>query len=167
MRAVSMGRAFGINTIFLSEMVFKGNDEDGHHSRAWLALILPHDIAPWDGATKNREPIRQWHKIVNDLDFYSDSPRLYPYWAKGKFKVFEHNHKDLLVTVWKQKKRTVIMLSNMGEKGTFQVKLLPEKLGIKSFSNLKNIETKTAVPISGNTFTAEVPRHDFRIFVSE
>lgn len=167
MRAVSMGRAFGINTIFLSEMVFKGNDEDGHHSRAWLALILPHDIAPWDGATKNREPIRQWHKIVNDLDFYSDSPRLYPYWAKGKFKVFEHNHKDLLVTVWKQKKRTVIMLSNMGEKGTFQVKLLPEKLGIKSFSNLKNVETKTAVPIRGNTFTAEVPRHDFRIFVSE
>ena len=167
MRAVSMGRAFGINTIFLSEMIFKGNDEDGHHSRAWLALILPHDIAPWDGVVKNRAPIRLWHKIVNDLNFLADPPRLYPYWAKGKYKVFEHNHKDLLVTVWKQKKQTVIMLSNLGEKENFTVRLLPEKLGINTFSKLKNAENLKRIPIKDNTFSVEVPRHDFMVLIAE
>ena len=167
MRAVSMGRAFGINSIFLSEMIFKGNDEDGHHSRAWLALILPHDIAPWDGSVKNRQPVRLWHKIVNDLRFYADPPRLYPYWAKGKYKVFEHNHKDLLVTVWKQKNRMVIMLSNFGEKGNFTVKLLPGKIGMKSLKKLEDAENQKSLPIRNNTFSVEIPRHDFRILVAE
>ena len=167
MRAVSMGRAFGINTIFLSEMTFPGKDEDGHHSRAWLALLLPHDIAPWDGTNKNREPVKTWHKIINDLDFYHDSPRLYPYWAKGKHKVFEHAHEDLLVTVWKQKQRIVVMLSNLGEAGSFTVRLLPEKLGIKSIKSLADMENKKSISLHGNTFSMKIPRHDYRLLAAE
>ena len=167
MRAVSMGRAYGINTIFLSEMTFPGKDADGHHSRAWLALLLPHDIAPWDGTNKNREPVKAWHKIVNDLDFYHDSPRLFPYWAKGKYKVFEHSHEDLLVTVWKQKKRLLVMLSNLGEKRSFTVRLIPEKLQIEQIGKLTDIENGEKIPVDGNCFVLEVPKHDYRLLLCE
>ena len=59
------------------------------------------------------------------------------------------------------------MLSNMGEKENFTVRLLPEKLGLKTFSKLKNVENLKSISIKDNTFSVEVPRHDFCVLIAE
>ena len=98
LRAHILGRQFGIRSIFLSEIVYRGKTklEDLKQTRAWLAVMLPHDIALWDGSIKERKPVKVWHKIINDLDFYKQNPRLFPYWAKGEHQVVNYNDKELL-----------------------------------------------------------------------
>ena len=59
------------------------------------------------------------------------------------------------------------MLSNFGEKGNFTVKLLPGKIGMKSLKKLEDAENQKSLPIRNNTFSVEIPRHDFRILVAE
>lgn len=164
LRAHVMGRQFGINSIFLAEITYPGEDPDGHHTRAWIALIAPHDIGLWDGAVKNRQPVKAWHKIINDLDFYHREPRFYPYWSQGEHKIARHAHPDLLVTVWKQADQALIMLSNLGETGNFTIELDTEKLGLPAAS-VKELEYGDSIQMEQNRISMTVPRHDYRLIL--
>lgn len=59
------------------------------------------------------------------------------------------------------------MLSNLGEAGSFTVRLLPEKLGIKSIKSLADMENKKSISLHGNTFSMKIPRHDYRLLAAE
>lgn len=166
-RTISMGRQFGINTVMLCQMYFKSPDEQEmiRHTRAFLAIMLPHDIGIYDGtALTNRKSIREWQKIINDMNFLDNPPRFYPYWAKGENKVFEHSSPDLLVTVWKQKKQCLVMLSNLGEENNFRVKLDWKKLDLSENATATDPETGNAAAIKDHTLECHVKRHDFRVF---
>jgi hypothetical protein len=113
---------------------------------------------------KNRQPVKAWHKIINDLDFYHHPPRLYPYWAKGNYKVTSHEHPDLLVTVWKQSNQALMMLSNLGEKENFTIDLDMEKLGL-SIVSAKELEYEDNIQIERNRISTTVPRHDYRLIL--
>ncbi|MFA6102354.1 MAG: glycoside hydrolase domain-containing protein [Victivallaceae bacterium] len=163
MRALVMGRQYGINTVFLGEMTFPGDDNDGHHTRAWMAIVLPHDISLWDGNVKNRTAVKAWHKIINDLNFYDNPPYLYYYWATGANKVFVNNDADIRVTVWKQLGQSLVMLSNFGDAKTTQTSLDLVKLGLTGSITAIDAETNSTVAINNGAFSVDVPRHDFRM----
>ena len=164
-RAHVMGRQFGINSIFMSEMTFGGKDPSGKHSRALLALMIPHDIAIWDGAVKNRNPIKKWHKIKNDFGFHGNNSRLFPYWSKGKNKVAYTDNTKILLSVWKINKRLLVMVSNMGEEQDVSFRLDIDKLGLKQINSSKIFDAEDGLPVkySDGIFKLKVRRHDFRI----
>ena len=166
LRAHVLGRQFGIRTIFLAEITYRGKSaaEDTKQTRAWLAVMLPHDIALWDGSLKERTPVKAWHKIINDLDFFNNNPRLYPYWATGKYKVAEHNDKDLFVTIYRQNNRALAVISNFGESRKVEFKLNCKnlQLDLKNAVDMENPD-KNDITFDGNKVSLTIPRHDYRI----
>ena len=170
LRAHVLGRQFGIRSIFLSEIVYRGKTaaEDRQQTRAWMAVMLPHDIALWDGSIKDRGPVKAWHKIINDLDFFKNNPRLYPYWATGKYKVAEHGDKELLVTVYRQNNRALAVVSNFGESRTVKFKLNSRNLALKP-QKAVDMENAAAKDISfdGCNVELNIPRHDYRVILFE
>ena len=170
LRAHVLGRQFGIRTIFLAEITYRGKSaaEDTKQTRAWLAVMLPHDIALWDGSLKERTPVKAWHKIINDLDFFNNNPRLYPYWATGKYKVAEHNDKDLFVTIYRQNKRALAVISNFGESRKVEFKLNCKnlQLDLKNAVDMENPD-KNDITFDGNKVSLTIPRHDYRIVLFE
>ena len=161
-----LGREFGIRTIILSEIVYKGKTtlEDICQTRAFLAVMLPHDVAIWDGAMKNRTPVKAWHKIINDLNFFKENPRLYPYWATGKYKVTEHNDKDLLITVYRQKNSALAVISNFGNKRNVKFKLNTQNLQLspKTAIDMEN-KKQNNIAFDGQNVSLEIPRHDYKV----
>lgn len=170
LRGHILGRQFGIRSIFLAEIAYKGKTaaEDIRQTRAWLAVMLPHDIALWDGSLKERTPVKAWHKIINDLDFFNNNPRLYPYWATGKYKVAEHNDKDLLVTVYRQNNRALAVISNFGKSRKVEFNLNSKKLMLKPQKalDMENPSRKD-IAFDGSKVSLEIPRHDYRIVLFE
>ena len=168
LRAHVLGRQFGIRSIFLSEIIYRGKtaDLDTQQTRAWLAVMLPHDIALWDGSLKERGPVKAWHKIINDLDFFKNNPRLYPYWATGKYKVADHNDKDLFVTLYRQKDRALAVISNFGESRTVEFKLNSNNLQLKPGKaiDMENPDRKD-ITFNGEKISLDIPRHDYRIIL--
>ena len=168
LRGHILGRQFGIRSIFLSEIVYKGKNanEDNRQTRAYLAVMLPHDIAIWDGAMKDRTAVKAWHKIVNDFNFYNDNPRLYPYWATGKYKATEYKDKNLLVTIYRQKNRAIAIISNFGEKRKVEFKLNTKNLQLspKKATDLENPTCKD-LNFDGTKVSLEIPRHDYRVIL--
>lgn len=170
LRAHVLGRQFGIRTIFLAEITYRGKSaaEDTKQTRAWLAVMLPHDIALWDGSLKERTPVKAWHKIINDLDFFNNNPRLYPYWATGKYKVAEHTDKDLFVTIYRQNKRALAVISNFGESRKVEFKLNSNNLQLhpQVAMDMENPARKD-IAFDGSNVSLEIPRHDYRIVLFE
>ena len=165
-RASVLGRQFGVRTIFLSEITYNGTDRTEHRrqARAWLSVMLAHDVGLWDAHIKDRTSVKKWHKIVNDLDFFHQHPRLFPYWGSGKFKVADSTMPDLHITVYRQKDRALMILSNFGEAGTAAVKLLPEHLQLnwKSVVDMEEPERKD-IQCGHQQIRLFIPRHDYRI----
>ena len=170
LRAHILGRQFGVRTIFLSEIIYRGKNaaEDMAQTRAWLAVMLPHDIALWDGSLKERAPVKAWHKIINDLNFYQNNPRLYPYWATGKYKVADHNDGELFVTVYRQNNRALAVISNFGESRTVEFKLNSKnlQLDLQKAVDMENPDRKDII-FDGNKVSLMIPRHDYRIVLFE
>ena len=170
LRAHILGRQFGIRSIFLSEIVYRGKTaaEDRQQTRAWMAVMLPHDIALWDGSLKDRGPVKAWHKIINDLDFFKNNPRLYPYWATGKYKAAEYDDKELLVTVYRQNNRALAVVSNFGESRTVKFKLNSKNLSLKP-KKAVDMENAAAGDIifDGSNTKLNIPRHDYRVILFE
>jgi hypothetical protein len=165
-----LGRQFGIRSMFLAEITYRGKNaaEDRQQTRAWMAVMLPHDIALWDGRLKDRGPVKVWHKIINDLDFFKNNPRLYPYWATGKYKVAEHNDKELLVTLYRQNNRVLAVISNFGKSRTVKFKLNSKNLSLK-LKKAVDMENSAAKDITfdGSNVTLNIPRHDYRVVLFE
>lgn len=170
LRAHVLGRQFGIRSMFLAEITYRGKNaaEDRQQTRAWMAVMLPHDIALWDGRLKDRGPVKVWHKIINDLDFFKNNPRLYPYWATGKYKVAEHNDKELLVTLYRQNNRALAVISNFGKSHTVKFKLNSKNLSLK-LKKAVDMENSAAKDITfdGSNVTLNIPRHDYRVVLFE
>lgn len=165
LRGHIMGRQFGIRTVFMSEINYSGDEATNlRHTRAWLSIMLPHDLGVWDAHISNREPVKAWHKVINDLDFYHQPPRLYPYWAKGEHKVFSHDHDDLLVTVYRQPGQALVILSNLADARELAVTLDHNRLGLQPTQAVM-LEDNGEVLLEEATLTTRVPRHDYRLIL--
>lgn len=160
-RAHIMGRAFGMNSIFMAEITYKGTDPDGRHTRALLALMLPHDIAIWDGSMKNRDAVKKWHQIKDEFDFYGQACRLYPYWGRGRHQVACCGQERVLTTLWQRDQRNLlVLLSNLGENQTVELQLQLDKLGMEG-KKLHCLDAENRQPVSLQNI--QLPRHDYRV----
>ncbi len=160
-RAHIMGRAFGMNSIFMAEITFKGTDPDGRHTRALLALMLPHDIAVWDGSMKNRDAVKKWHQIKDEFDFYGQNCRFYPYWGRGRHQVAGCGDERVLTTLWQRDQRNLlVLLSNLGENQTVELQLQVDKLGLEG-KKLHCLDAESRQPVSLQAI--HLPRHDYRV----
>ncbi len=166
-RAHILGRQYGIRSIFLSEITHKNPDPavNLRQSRAFMAVMLIHDVGIWDGAIYDRAPVRAWHKVVNDLDFYHEEPRLLPYWGTPEYRAAEVSVPDLYVTGYRQKGRTLLVVSNFGDEREVELELNTAALGFTPVSVVDAENPNSAVQLTGNQIKLTIPRHDYRLIL--
>ena len=166
-RSHILGRQFGIRTIFLAEIKHKNPDPavNLRHSRAFMAVMLIHDVGIWDGAMYDRTPVRVWHQIVNDLDFYHDHPRLLPYWGTPEYRAAEVSAPELYVTGYRQNGRALLVVSNFGNEREVELKLNSAALGFTPASAVDVENPEAAVALAGDTVKLTIPRHDYRLIL--
>ena len=88
--------------------------------------------------------------------------------ATGKYKAAEHNDKELLVTVYRQKNRALAVVSNFGESRTVRFKLNSRNLALK-LKKAVDMENPAAKDIAfdGSSIVLNIPRHDYRVILFE
>jgi hypothetical protein len=162
LRAEYMGKQFGIIPFFLPGFYGEKRPEDTAHM---MALLLLHDINPWDIHCHRETVHRIWHALDQ---FGVDEAEFMGYWRKDlPIQVSQ----PLLASLYYRKPKglCIVLVNLQAEPMKGRLSFDPAKLkrlGLKQPTELKDALTGENFNVQGGTAQVTVQAKNFRLLVS-
>jgi len=158
-RSEYMGRSKGFVSIYIGQL--RGENVTAANTRLLMALLLLHDLVPWETQMDSRTS-RQVGRTI-EKNFGIAETEYFPYFKKDTPAKIAGD--DLYVSLYKRPDgRTLAVVANLGDKNLRSwLRFDPAGLGLSKISRARDIEHDMDFQIVNNAVRIVVRARDFRL----
>jgi len=163
-QAQSIGRQAGlVPIVILTPSFIVGNKEE----KAWqyrtaAGVSLTHEVKPWSSNGSYEKPDSFWEnydKLV-EFGYGQSSTKVYNYWESTFPATISGETSSLIVS---KPGSIMLVVCDYGDGGEHVINLDTKVLSLNGQLKAVNVETGSAIPVTGNTLKINLKKHDFMV----